>query len=100
MELSLALQLISERATPLQLDDLVIEGLEDFKTIGQFDEIESTIAFVSHPAWETHLRINDRRFRFYIENIEKERMINLKIALVVFVPALSDLLLPELPRIF
>jgi len=64
MELSLALQLISERATPLQLDDLVIEGLEDFKTIGQFDEIESTIAFVSHPAWETHLRINDRRFRF------------------------------------
>ena len=55
MELSLALQLISERATPLQLDDLVIEGLEDFKTIGQFDEIESTIAFVSHPAWETHL---------------------------------------------
>ncbi|MBI4159277.1 hypothetical protein HY500_03385 [Candidatus Woesearchaeota archaeon] len=63
MGLSLALQLISERATPLPLDDIVIEGLEDFKTIAQFDERGNTVAFVSHPGWQTHLRISDRGFR-------------------------------------
>ena len=46
-----------------QEDGAIVEGLDGFKFVGDFDDEGDTVAVVSHPGWKTQLRIHDKRFK-------------------------------------
>jgi hypothetical protein len=39
-----------------------IKGLEDFKTIFEFDDESDTVAVISHPGWKSHHRLADELY--------------------------------------
>lgn len=56
--------------------DFTIEGLEDFRTIADFDESADTIAVISHPGWKSHHKNSNKKYKdlriYWTEELGRE----------------------------
>tara|TARA_Y100000034_G_C6711997_1_gene314569 strand:+ start:113 stop:331 length:219 start_codon:yes stop_codon:yes gene_type:complete len=53
----------STKPESLAEKDYTIEGLEDFKSIMDFEEESDTIAVISHPGWKSHHKNTNKKYR-------------------------------------